>query len=305
MKRYTSTNTRLSHKNKAIFAAVIAVVVSTVLTGCGNLKPQDNSKHLTVDNNVQLFETLVAQIPDAKNYSSENREQAQIIVSNALETLGLHLASENTAIDEAFINAYLDSHSPEELFKNLFIIYEYVYDRYALKSSDETLFQKYNGIVTNAAMVCEVKIQYIDFGNEGADGYYSQNTGKYPRNKSWTVEGKFYNSSGENVHMEKRTCQATFSYYGDFAVQNETGYKYVPDKYGWYYGVFFNEPPSWKEYNYYSLGYRGKTIIDRKNEYAFWTTARELKYFCVGEKTYLLYGDSTQNDGKTWIELWQ
>lgn len=297
-KQYISS----SHRKKiTIIISVIIVcgiLLPTLLTGCNN----------SLESKDQLFDELVRQIPATRNTYSPSVKQAIEDVNNALIKLGLDNTSEPVHIDEPFMELYLESHTKDELFNNLFKIYEYIDERYGeISSSYKTLYIKLDNIIETATKICDIPMQQIDFSKRGAEGFYSQHTESYPLSRTWTVEGKFYNETGENEHYETRSCKATFSYYGDFAVENESGYKYIPDKYGWYYGHFFNELPHWEEYNEFYLGYKGKVILNSESEYwtenMFWSHAESLRFFYVGENIYFLYTRSQYDDNNR--EFWE
>lgn len=249
---------------------------------------------------IQLFDEVVNKIPTIRNYSSSNREK----VDEALKELGLDGDSSSTVVDEKFIERYLESHSTEELFNNLYVVNEYIFGGDS-SIDEENVFGKMYAIVTTAAEVSNLKTQNINLSHKGAEGFYSEHAEEYPQSSSWEVEGKFYNSSGENVNYQTRTCYSNLTYYGDFAISHASGYSYYKGRYEWVGGVFYDELPSWKPYENFDLHYKGKSILygDYTSESMLVNSALSVKYFLVGHKTYFLYNDANQHLGDVWIEF--
>ena len=247
----------------------------------------------------ELFDQLVTQISNSNTAYSKD-------VNSALTRLGLNGQSTTSAIDQAFIESYLETHTHQQLFDNLFKVCSYIHERYVYSyESNQTISNLIRTIVTTATTVCDIPMQKIDFSKNGAEGFYSQHTANYPPKRTWTVEGKFFNDSDVSIQIQKRTCTATFSYYGDFAVENESGYRYESGYAYWANGTYYERDSKWKEYNEFHLGYKGKIILDSGAEYlskeTFWSEAKALQYFCVGDSVYFLHSNTRMNKEAIWI----
>ena len=298
-KQYISS----SHRKKiTIIISVIIVcgiLLPTLLTGCNN----------SLESKVQLFDELVRQIPAARS-SYSSGQQAREEVNNALKKLGLDNTSTSVYIDDSFMALYLESHTKDELIDNLFKIYEYIDERCGeIPSFYRTLYIKLDNLIKTATAFCEISMQQIDFSKRGAEGFYSQHAESYPSKRTWTVEGKFFNESNISIQIQKRTCTATFSYYGDFAVENESGYRYKSGYAHWVNGTYYERDSEWQEYNEFHLGYKGQVILDSGDEYwtenMFWSHAESLRFFYLGENIYFLYTRSQYdvNNGDFWEQL--
>ena len=265
---------------------VLAIVVAVLMNSTGS--------------KIALFDKMVSKIPSVQSYSSPEREN----VNEILEKLELDEKSTTCAIDKEFIEEYLKTHSAEEFFDNLNVVYEYMCGRYGNVDEDHS-FYKMKKIITTATEVANIELKSIDFSTEGAAGFYTENAEEYPPIETWEEEGRFYSSSGEGGHYQTRTCQCEYTYYGDFAVRHGTGYHYDKGRYEWQNGIFYDELPSWNAYDHYCLEYKGRTIVygDDFATDKFWSDAKSIKYFIVGDKTYFLYNSTEQNFGQVWYEF--
>lgn len=272
-------------------ASISCIVLIAILIGIlGN----------TTGSKVDAFDEMVSKIPSIRSYNASERDD----VNETLEKLGLDEKSTTCAIDKEFIEEYLKTHSVEEFFDNLNVVYEYMCGQYGDVDEDRS-FYKMKTIITTATDVANIEIMNVDFSNEGAAGFYTENAEEYPPIKTWEVEGKFYNSSGQNIRYETKPCQCEYTYYGDFAVMHSTGYSYDEGRYEWQNGTFYDELPSWNIYDRYHLVYKGQAILygDDFATSKFWSDAKSIKYFVVGDKTYFLYNSTEQNYGQVWSEF--
>lgn len=277
-------------KLAAIIACSCVVVVSILVSALGN----------TNSAKVNAFDEMLSKIPSIRSYSSSQRDA----VDDILEELGLDEKSTSCAINKAFIEEYLKTHSIEEFFSNLNTVYKYMCGQYG-DVDENSSFYKMKTIITTATEVANIEIMSVDFSNEGAPGFYTEHTEEYPPIKTWEVEGKFYNSSGQDIRYETKPCQCEYTYYGDFAVMHGTGCSYDEGRYEWQNGTFYDELPSWNTYDTYCLEYKGQAIIcgDDFATSKFWSDAKSIKYFVVGDKTYFLYNSTEQNYGQVWSEF--
>ena len=215
------------------------------------------------------------------------------------------------SMDEEFMTEYLKTHTKEDLIDNLYTITDEMYDFYdnvdkydAMTWDDNKkrdVFNIIKSVISLAANVAEIEIKNIDLTNENAPGFYTENADEYPKHDTFEVTEKFYGWSGEYLYDDTKTCTIEYTYYGDFAVRHNTGYRYNTGRYGWYAGTFHNELASWDPYDEYSLYYKGKHIsLEEDSSHAFFSDVKSLKYISVGDHIYIIYDGIEQCYNNVW-----
>lgn len=264
---------------KRMVAFVLVISLFTCLCACGNSK-----------SDIEKFDGLV------NSLSESSREEAAKI----LNELGFQDVGQTSHIDRAFIEEYLETHSVEEFFDNLYDVDQYMRE---YNFTYNYRYDKVKHIIATALEVADLQTVSVDISNDGALGFYTEHAEDYPRISTKEVEGKFYNSSGGNVHYQTRTCRNEYTYFGDFAVMHSTGYSYDKGEYGWINGKFYDELPSWRKYDNYYLEYKGDTINNKPFSTEFWTAVKNVRCLVVGSTTYIIFDSPEAFYGESWLRI--
>lgn len=224
---------------------------------------------------------------------------------DALKKCGLHVKNEDNpyVMDDAFFEAYIKLYSSESLINNLYLVYsEFLSDDYCGYSSTSTACDLENiySVLQNALEYTQVDIHLLSLPAAGTEGFYTQNPNEVPKSERWEVEGKFYNYSGENIRYQTKQCAMDVQVRGDYVIKHYKVYRYNPGAYGWKFGVFHNELPSWEYSEYDEVYYKGAYVeVDEIQE------IEKVKSFSVGENHYLLYEkDRCSQYADTHQEFW-
>jgi len=252
----------------------------------------------------EVFDEVVNKIQEVENIGSIRKElKEKEKISEALKELGLYDSETVCQIDKAFIEEYLQTHTAEEFFTNIDLIYTYL-DQLSWHLDEESIFKKVKTITTTAVEVAAIPLITIERSQAGTPGFYTEHTEKYPPLTTWEESGRFYDHSGQNGHTQTKTCSIEYTYYGDFAIRHQQGYSYQKGRYEWVNGRFYDELPSWKSYNDYSFYYKGWWVLDSEegSEAQIWNEINKLKIFELGNATFIIFDSMEQHDGKV---LWK
>lgn len=267
---------------KKIIAFIVAILICLPLYSCTG---STATKVSDFDNLVELI------LKDSENVDDE--------IDELFDKLKLDPDNEKCSIDEKFITEYLKTHTKETLINNLYIISDEIYNVYY---DEFEIFNKIKPVVLLTLNMTGMEIKKIDPTKSDTEGYYTKNSERFPKHQTFEREGKFYNSTGENVSYDTRTCTIEYTYYGDFAIRHSQGYSYDSGRYEWVNGVFYDELPSWEPYDDYDLECRGYSVLldNTSNKESFFYNINTLTYITVDDCTYLIYNNAYQNYGKVW-----
>ena len=218
-------------------------------------------------------------------------------------------------IDEQVVTEYLETHTVEQLVEYWYNIFDEIYSYYQYhvvptKDSATIAFDEARSLMISVINMAGIEVKPVDLTTVDTPGFYSENSSNYPKYETYEVSGKFYNKSGTNVHYETKTCVKEFIYYGDFAIQKDSGYKYNEGRYEWVNGVFYDELPSWTSYERGYLYYKDTEIsLDHVISYygkyptrydTFLNIATNLSYFVVGDYIYIIHNNKLSENGMIW-----
>jgi len=282
---------------------------------CLNLNSCNSSKNDTLEQELPLtavFDELV-------DFVSKNSYTYNLNYAKSINKL-IDSQSGKCYIDEAFVTEYLNTHTKEDLINNLYII-QPALEKYYDLNVDETKFDSLKAFNAIKDLVLSVinnagfELKSIDFTNEDAQGFFIENSDKFPKLQTFERSGKFYNRSGENVHYQTKTYNIEYTYYGDFAIKKDSGYDYDPGIYKWIDGVFHDELPSWYYYETYCLYYKGtkislleQTSSSHKSPTPykdFWSIVTGLKYIVVDDYIYVIYNDRENSRDSYTTTVWE
>lgn len=190
-------------------------------------------------------------------------------------------------IDMEFMQKYIKKHSKDDLFKRILALNDEI-KIYLGKGVMEYNHDENNCMCINAnqmlkdmLMLMEDDIEFIpnnlDLNN--AEGFYSQNANinAEPQAEVYEETGKFYSSTGENVHYETKTNEKIVEYHGDFAISRLKEWSYNEGKYEWIAGEFKDELPHWTYHELYSLYYKGECICTEESRTALLSTIKQIQ----------------------------
>lgn len=255
----------------------------------------------TTQDKVQLFDEVCSSIDElfstdenGLHYALPNEDEIYEKIGKDLKTLGLIYDLSNkdiVPIGEEFVEAYLTTHTSEELFENYLKIYNFIThtyrDNYGYYTSwdngfhqtalEECLCQRFNNLLEWILQSFDYsEAASFDVNMKGKDGYYTQNPKAEPQPFVKEVSGDFNDANnGNEVYSSTRQNIGTVEYYGDFAVLIVEGSTYKSGFYGWRNGEFVDNPPSWESFSYCELYYKGdkwyhldsEDCVDLINEY--------------------------------------
>lgn len=247
-------------------------------------------------NRIEIFNTLYDSLTQ-KDSNLDYTEQRKLIASYTADA-GLDLRSQDP-FSKTFVDEYIAKYSVDAFVEKIYTIYDEEYhswDCTEIGNEPKCEYQMLNEMLMYALDSNSIELMTVTLPAEGAAGFYADYPDKVPETTSTEIRGKFYNSSGENVHYETKTCTTTGSAHGDFATMREEGYSYDEGRYEWKNGVFYDELPSWKPYDntfYYYKGVRlGKIKLS--------TT----QYFVLGDATYFLLSPESCSRGEHGRRKW-
>lgn len=268
----------------------ITVLIAFLLTFC--------SCSITTQGKIKNFDkasSLIEQLDENEHYKLMSSNSS---VEKCLEEIGLTVFSNYTyenkkmpQLDEEFVDAYLEKHTPEQLLNNYIVISKYVlFDSYGHNGgleTEECVCYRFTNLLKLILEKIDVDIINFDPTVNEIGEFYKVNSDAEPQPYTKEHSGKFYNYSGENRYTSTRTDTGTVEYYGDFALLKEEWYSYSSGDYGWSNGTFLNTLPSWERKETYSLYYKGILLKQEKSFDAIKNSNCQI--FSLNDKLYSLY----------------
>lgn len=249
-------------------------------------------------NRIEAFNLLHSTLTQESDLS--DAEQEKMIAAYAKDA-GLSYQAQDP-FSKTFVDEYIATYSVHAFVEKLYTIYEdefYRWDCTEIGNEVKCEYQMFNNMLIYALETNGIELMTVSLPSEGSAGFYADYPEMVPETTSTEKRGKFFNSSGENVHYETKTCTTTGSAHGDFATMREEGYSYDEGRYEWKNGVFYDELPSWKPYDntfYYYKGVRlGKINLS--------TT----QYFVLDNAAYFLLSPEScargEHGRRTWLKV--
>ncbi|MBE6967946.1 MAG: hypothetical protein E7444_05875 [Ruminococcaceae bacterium] len=248
---------------KRIICLVIFCVICLSFSGCGN-------------DPVDIFDDIILNIEKMEN---SNTTSLWPRTEKKLKSLGIvvnvydHDEIKAEPLDKAFVENYLETHTKEELLSNTLKLasflsnqknYSRYYPSYKIDEAywhkdyeHECACQVLTTLLNLALKYNKIEMNDINAETKNSEGYYTEHPDAEPQPFQVSHDGKFYNSSGENVHTQTRTDRGIVEYYGDYAILSATRYNYDEGRYEWSGGKFYDELPSWTTETYFELYYKG------------------------------------------------
>ena len=285
-----------SFDKKSMGRIVILVAACVVLLLSNSFLGKAPSDEKILSNQINAFYDYLSEDPTALGYSRDRGLIDDYTVDAGLDYNSL------SPFSITFVDAYIEKYSFDVFMEKLYTIYteEYYYwDCTGFGIDNKCEYQMINDMLTYALKTNGIDPTTTVLPPEGSPGFYADYPEKVPESSVSESQGKFYNSSGENVHYQTSTNTVTGSAHGDFAIRHEVGNSYDGGKYGWYNGVFYDELPSWTPYNNSTYYYKG-TILGKIN-------LSTTEYFSLGNCTYfLLSPEDCRNDKhqrRKWVKV--
>ena len=113
---------------------------------------------------------------------------------------------------------------------------------------------------------CEYLLAY-EYGTKS--NFYQENDDAEPYYHTTKTSGTFFDESNPRVYTDTATNTYTPYHYGKYAIEKYSGYRYYEGKYGWYDGVFVNEPSRFIPETHYNLYCQGEYIWRMDSEMTF------------------------------------
>ena len=280
-----------------LVAACVVLLLSNSFLGLFLHKAPSDEKILS--NQINAFNALYDYLSEDPTALGYNRDRG--LIDDYTVDAGLDYNS-LSPFSITFVDAYIEKYSFDVFMEKLYTIYteEYYYwDCTGFGIDNKCEYQMINDMLTYALKTNGIDPTTTVLPPEGSPGFYADYPEKVPESSVSESQGKFYNSSGENVHYQTSTNTVTGSAHGDFAIRHEVGNSYDGGKYGWDNGVFYDELPSWTPYNNSTYYYKG-TILGKIN-------LSTTEYFSLGNCTYfLLSPEDCRNDKhqrREWVKV--